>query len=84
MTRERDRYKEEAETARTKNRDNLAQTQEGIKAFKDQVIRHTCFYNRFLVWGRWLNPNPLKALLKAFEGVFKFLWKVFKMFLKSF
>lgn len=49
MTRERDRYKEEAETARTKNRDNLAQTQEGIKAFKDQVIRHTCFYNRFLV-----------------------------------
>jgi len=37
MTRERDRYKDEAESARQKNRDNLQQTQEGIKAFKDQV-----------------------------------------------
>ena len=37
LTRERDRYKDEAETARQKNRENLNQTQEGIKAFKDQV-----------------------------------------------
>jgi hypothetical protein len=37
LTRERDRYKDEAETARHKNRENLQQTQEGIKAFKDQV-----------------------------------------------
>ena len=38
LVRERDRYKDEAEVARQKNRENLNQTQEGIKAFKDQVI----------------------------------------------
>ena len=37
ITRERDRLKEEGESARKKNRDNLQQTQEGIKAFKDQI-----------------------------------------------
>ena len=43
LVRERDRYKEEAESARQKNRDNLNQTQEGIKAFKEQV---NCSFQR--------------------------------------
>ena len=37
VTREKDRYKDEAEAARQKNRENLSQTQEGMKAFKDQI-----------------------------------------------
>merc|ERR1719192_628336 len=37
VTREKDRYKDEAEAARQKNRENLAQTQDGMKAFKDQI-----------------------------------------------
>merc|ERR1719336_301453 len=37
ITREKDRYKDEAEAARQKNRENLAQTQDGMKAFKDQI-----------------------------------------------
>ena len=37
ITREKDRYKDEAEAARQKNRENLSQTQEGMKAFKDQI-----------------------------------------------
>ena len=37
VCRERDRLRDESESARQKNRDNLAQTQEGIKAFKDQI-----------------------------------------------
>jgi len=37
VTREKDRYKDESDTARTKNRENLSQTQEGMKAFKDQI-----------------------------------------------
>merc|ERR1711972_112679 len=36
-TREKDRYKDESESARIKNRENLTQTQEGMKAFKDQI-----------------------------------------------
>merc|ERR1712113_765926 len=36
-TRERDRIKDECETVKQKNRDNLAQTQDGVKAFKDQI-----------------------------------------------
>ena len=37
LTREKDRYKDESESARLKNRENLNQTQEGMKAFKDQI-----------------------------------------------
>merc|ERR1719499_1595949 len=37
VTREKDRYKDESESARLKNRENLTQTQEGMKAFKDQI-----------------------------------------------
>jgi len=37
VTREKDRYKDECDTARQKNRENLTQTQEGMKAFKDQI-----------------------------------------------
>jgi len=37
LTREKDRYKDEVENARQKNRENLTQTQEGMKAFKDQI-----------------------------------------------
>merc|ERR1712083_647195 len=37
VTREKDRYKEDSESARVKNRENLSQTQEGMKAFKDQI-----------------------------------------------
>merc|ERR1719205_566547 len=37
VTREKDRYKDECDTARQKNRENLPQTQEGMKAFKDQI-----------------------------------------------
>merc|ERR1712025_872009 len=37
VTREKERYKEESESARLKNRENLSQTQEGMKAFKDQI-----------------------------------------------
>jgi len=37
VTREKDRYKEESDAARLKNRENLSQTQEGMKAFKDQI-----------------------------------------------
>jgi len=37
ITREKDRYKDESEQARQKNRENLTQTQEGMKAFKDQI-----------------------------------------------
>jgi len=37
VTREKDRYKDECDSARQKNRDNLTQTQEGMKAFKDQL-----------------------------------------------
>jgi len=37
VTREKDRYKDESDTARLKNRENLSQTQEGMKAFKDQI-----------------------------------------------
>ena len=37
VTREKDRLKDEAEAARQKNRENLSQTQEGMKAFKDQI-----------------------------------------------
>merc|ERR1719336_2435248 len=37
ITREKDRFKDEAEAARQKNRENLSQTQEGMKAFKDQI-----------------------------------------------
>lgn len=37
VTREKDRYKDESEQARQKNRENLTQTQEGMKAFKDQI-----------------------------------------------
>jgi len=37
LTREKDRYRDESETARQKNRENLSQTQEGMKAFKDQI-----------------------------------------------
>jgi hypothetical protein len=35
------KFQDEAESARQKNRDNLQQTQEGIKAFKDQVNFHS-------------------------------------------
>merc|ERR1712001_804680 len=34
---ERDRIKDECETVKQKNRDNLSQTQDGVKAFKDQI-----------------------------------------------
>merc|ERR1712088_286049 len=37
VTREKDRYKDGCDTARQKNRENLTQTQEGMKAFKDQI-----------------------------------------------
>merc|ERR1712012_339954 len=37
VTREKDRYKDECDSARQKNRENLTQTQEGMKAFKDQI-----------------------------------------------
>ena len=37
LTREKDRFKDESESARQKNRENLSQTQEGMKAFKDQI-----------------------------------------------
>merc|ERR1712156_105020 len=37
VTREKDRFKDESEAARQKNRENLTQTQEGMKAFKDQI-----------------------------------------------
>ena len=37
LTREKDRYKDESENAREKNRANLSSTQEGMKAFKDQI-----------------------------------------------
>ena len=37
ITREKDRYKEECDAARQKNRENLTQTQEGMKAFKEQI-----------------------------------------------
>merc|ERR1712072_936307 len=36
-TRERDRIKDECESVKQKNRDNLAQTQDGVKAFKEQI-----------------------------------------------
>jgi len=37
LNREKDRLKEDCDRAKKANRDNLAQTEEGLKAFKDQI-----------------------------------------------
>ena len=37
VSREKDRLKDESDKAKQKNRENLAQTEEGLKAFKEQI-----------------------------------------------
>ena len=37
LFREKDRLKDESDKAKQKNRENLAQTEEGLKAFKEQI-----------------------------------------------
>merc|ERR1712029_606820 len=64
LNREKDRLKEDCDIAKKANRENLAQTEEGLKAFKDQID-----HSKLISKMRRANTEILREhQMRRFEG----------------